>query len=225
MPATAPTAALLDVDGTLVDTTFHHAMAWWRACRDLDLHLPVWQLHRLIGMGSDQLLQEIADEQHDDLTKRWEVHFEAVRAEVRALPGAAGLVRSLHNRGLRVVYATSGREEDVEAMRAVVDADRWVHAVVSSSEVEASKPAPDIFELALERAGATAERAVVVGDTVWDAEAAAACGIACIGVRTGGVGDAALRAAGVVAVYDDAAAIADDLDASPFRALLDMPPR
>ena len=218
-------AALLDVDGTLVDTTFHHAVAWWRACRDAGIELPVWRLHRLIGKGSDQLLESIlgpeeAEARHEELTSRWEQHWEVVRGEVRALPGAPQLVRALADGGLRVVCATSGREEDVDAMQDLIGAGASVHAVVNASEVVQSKPAPDIFRLALERAGSAASHAVVVGDTVWDAEAAAACGVPSIGVRSGGVSDAELRGAGVLAVYDDAADLLANLAASPLGPLL-----
>jgi HAD superfamily hydrolase (TIGR01509 family) len=216
----SPAAALLDVDGTLVDTTFHHALAWWRACQEEGVAVDLWRLHRLIGMGSDQLLDAIGCEGRDDLADGWQRHFDGMKAELRPLPGAADLVRTLHERGVRVVYATSGRAEDVEDLRALIGADEWVHATVNSSEVDASKPAPDIFRLALERAGAEPGDAVVVGDTVWDAEAAGACGVACIGVRSGGIADADLRSAGASAVYDDVADLVGSLDGSPLAAIL-----
>ena len=220
MPTTPHRAALLDVDGTLVDSTFHHAMAWWKACHDGGLEIPVWRLHRLIGMGSDQLLQAIDADGRDDLTDGWETHFDSMKAEVRALPGAPELVHALADRGLRVIYATSGREEDVEVLREVIGADEWLHGVVNSSEVEESKPAPDIFSLALERAESAPSSAVVVGDTVWDAAAAGACGIPCIGVRSGGVSAEELLAAGAAAVYDDAADLVAHLGESPFAPML-----
>ncbi len=219
MPKSPVGAALLDVDGTLVDTTFHHALAWWRACIDCGVPTPLWRLHRLIGMGSDQLLQEIADRDHEELTERWEAHFQDLKPEVRALPGAAELVERLDDLGFAVVYATSGRKDDVDHLREVIGADEWVHAVVSSNEVDASKPEPDIFRLALERAGVAAASAVVVGDTVWDAKAADAVGITCIGVRSGGISEAELMEAGAAQVYDDALDLADNLDRSPFAAL------
>ncbi len=220
MQTTNPPAALLDVDGTLVDTTFHHALAWWKACRDGGLEIPAWRLHRLIGMGSDQLLQAIEADGRDDLTERWQAHFDEMKPEVRALPGAPELIRTLADRGLRVVYATSGREEDVESLRQVIGADQWVHSTVNASEVEESKPAPDIFRLALERAETSPARAVVVGDTVWDAKAANACGITCIGVRSGGVSADELREAGAAEVYDDAADLLEHLDTSAITTIL-----
>lgn len=219
MPTQTQGAALLDVDGTLVDTTFHHALAWWRACIDCGVPTPLWRLHRLIGMGSDQLLEELVGEAREDLTRRWEAHFDELKPEIRALPGAAELVERLHGLGLAVVYATSGRAEDVGLLREIIGADEWVHAAVNSSEIESSKPEADIFELALERAGTAPDRAVVVGDTVWDAKAAKASGVTCIGVRTGGIGEAELLAAGAVQVYDDALDLARHLDDSPFSDL------
>ena len=219
MPRSAA-AALLDVDGTLVDTTFHHALAWWRACQEEGVTVDMWRLHRLIGMGSDQLLEAIGCAGREDLADGWQRHFDGMKDELRPLPGAAELVQTLAERGVTVVYATSGREEDVEDLRKLIGADEWVHATVNSSEVEASKPAPDIFTLALERADAEPAGAVVVGDTVWDAKAAGACGVACIGVRSGGIGDAELLGAGALAVYDDAADLAGSLDDSPVAEIL-----
>ena len=213
-------AALLDVDGTLVDTTFHHALAWWRACQDAGAPVDLWRLHRLIGMGSDQLLEAIGHAGRDDLADRWQEHFDGMKRELRPLPGAAALVQALRERGVLVVYATSGRAEDVDDLRELIGADEWVHATVNSSEVEASKPAPDIFSLALERAGAQPGDAVVVGDTVWDAKAAQACGVACIGVRSGGIAEAELLEAGAVAVSDDDGDLTARLDESAFAPLL-----
>ena len=219
MPARHP-AALLDVDGTLVDTTFHHALAWWRACEEEGVAVDMWRLHRLIGMGSDQLLEAIGCAGREDLADGWQRHFDGMKDELRPLPGAAELVRTLHERGVNVVYATSGRAEDVEDLRRLIGADEWVRATVNSSEVDASKPAPDIFTLALERAEAEPADAFVVGDTVWDAKAAGACGVACIGVRSGGIADAELLDAGALAVYDDAADLARSLDDSPVAEIL-----
>jgi beta-phosphoglucomutase-like phosphatase (HAD superfamily) len=107
MPARSP-AALLDVDGTLVDTTFHHALAWWRACQEEGVTVDMWRLHRLIGMGSDQLLEAIGCAGREDLADGWQRHFDGMKDELRPLPGAAELVRTLHERGVSVVYATSG---------------------------------------------------------------------------------------------------------------------
>ena len=215
-----PRAVLLDVDGTLVDSNYFHALAWSRAFRRADRTTPMASFHRLIGMGADQFLTELVGEHDKDLESYWQEEFAKLRGEIQPTPGAKDLVRALHDRQAKVLYATSGQPQDVEVMREIIGADEWVDAVVNSSEVDASKPAPDIFELALERAGTTAEHAIVVGDTVWDVKAATACGLRCVGVTTGGIGARDLTAAGAVAVYDSPADLLDRLDGSPVGELL-----
>lgn len=214
------TAVLLDVDGTLVDTNYGHTVAWWRALRDADVVTPMWRLHRLIGMGADQLIEAVVGEERPELEESWSSHFQPFKAEAVALPGARDLVRELSERGATVLLATSGKSDDVEHLRKVIDADEWIDDAVNSGEVDASKPAPDIFALALDRAGVDAGRAVVVGDTVWDVKAADACGLRCIGVLTGGISRAELADAGAVEVYEDAAELARRLDDSVIGALL-----
>ena len=211
---------LFDVDGTLVDTNYFHTLAWYRAFADVGETVPMWRLHGLIGMGSDQLQEEILGEEREELKEGWTKHFEQLMGEVTALPGAADLVRAVKERGATVIYATSGEAELVEELRQVVGADEWVDGVVNSSEVENSKPAPDIFGLALERGGLRPERTVVLGDSVWDVKAAEALGLSCVCVLTGGFSRAELEKAGAAAVYDDCAAVLADLDSSPFGALL-----
>jgi HAD superfamily hydrolase (TIGR01549 family) len=171
-------------------------------------------------MGADQMLQRMVDEGHEELEKSWQGEFEAMRDEIIATPGARDLVRTLKERGAVTVYATSGQPQDVEALRAVIGADDWIDLTVSSDEVEASKPAPDIFELALERASVQPEDAFVVGDTVWDIEAAHACGLPCIAVTTGGISEDELRSAGAAAVYTSPRELLEGLDQSPIAELL-----
>lgn len=215
------TVALLDVDGTLVDSTYGHAIAWWRAMTGAGIEVSIARLHRLIGMGADQLIDEIVGGDRPDLEERWSKEFAPFRAEARALPGAKDLVRALHERGVRVVLATSGQPQDVEQFRSVIGADEWIDEVVSSDEVDQSKPAPDLFELAMRRAGATPERSIAIGDTVWDVRAATAAGVSCIAVLTGGIAGCELLDAGAAAVYDDAADLSEHLDDSPLQHLLD----
>jgi HAD superfamily hydrolase (TIGR01549 family) len=214
------TAVLLDIDGTLVDSNYFHAVAWFRAFRRNGHDVLVSDLHRLVGMGADQLIERVVGEGDESLEQAWQEEFAELRDEIIATPGARDLVRALKERGLTTVYATSGQPQDVEALRSVIGADEWIDEAVSSEEVEASKPAPDIFRLALERAGVGAEDAVVVGDTVWDVEAASACGVACVAVTTGGISEPELRAAGAAAVYASPEALLADLDASPIGRLL-----
>src|SRR3954469_8372182 len=208
-------AVLLDVDGTLVDTNYLHVLAWFRAFLDAGESVPMWRIHRLVGMGADKLLEElVGGERPDRLECGWSKHYKEAKQLVTPLPGARDLVHALHERGLRVALATSGQQDDVDHIRKVLHADQWIDVVVNSSEVDESKPAPDIFSLARKRLGAPASETVVVGDTVWDVQAAAACGVPCIGVRTGGIAEQELREAGARAVYVDAAELCERLDDS-----------
>jgi HAD superfamily hydrolase (TIGR01509 family) len=212
-------AVLLDVDGTLVDTNYFHTVAWFRAFREAGEEVPMWRIHRLVGMGADKLLADLAGGERPDLEAGWSRHFETFKREIVAFAGARDLIRVLHERDFAVALATSGQEDDVAHVRKVLDAEDWIDVVVNSSEVEASKPAPDIFELALERLGVAASEALVVGDTVWDALAADACGLRCVGVHTGGISGVELRTAGATATYRDVEELLERLDESPIAAL------
>jgi HAD superfamily hydrolase (TIGR01509 family) len=205
-------AALVDVDGTLVDSNYQHAMAWWRAFHDAGVPVPIARLHKLIGMGSDQLLEQILGRDDRELEEASGQRFRELRDEVTVLPGAGRLLRELAERGFTVVLATSGRADDVKHMRSLLGADEWIAAEVNSSEIETSKPAPDIFALALERSGADAASAVVIGDTGWDIEAAARCGLPCIAVTTGGWSRLDLEERGAREVYEDAEELAAQID-------------
>jgi HAD superfamily hydrolase (TIGR01509 family) len=213
-------AVLLDVDGTLVDSNYFHTVAWWRALSGAGHVVPMARIHRLIGRGADTLLEELLGEYDESLEDAWQAEFAEVRDDIPATPGAADLVRTVKERGATVVLATSGKPDDVEVLRRTLGADRWIDAAVNSSEVDASKPAPDIFARALEVAGASPDDAVVVGDTVWDVTAAAACGLPCVTVTCGGISRAELEEAGAAAVHADPADLVADLDASPLGRLL-----
>jgi len=213
------TAVVFDLDGTLVDTTYLHALAWWRASVDGGLDIAFWRFHRAIGMGSDQLTEDLFGGDRPDLEAGRAEQFRRLHDEVRLLPGARELVTAVADLGHRVVIGTSGVAEDIERSLGLLDLDDRLHAVVSAAEVETSKPAPDIFELALERAEVAPGHAVVVGDTVWDAEAAARGAIASIGLLTGGHATNDLFTAGAAAVYDDPADLLARLATSPIGSL------
>jgi HAD superfamily hydrolase (TIGR01509 family) len=212
-------AALLDVDGTLVDSNYVHTLAWFRSFKTSGHVVPMARIHRLVGMGADQLLEELLGRHDPAVENGWQEEFARLRDEIPALPGAAELARALHERGVTVVLATSGKPDDVEVLRKAIGADRWVDGVVNSSEVESSKPAPDIFSKALDVAGAEPADAVVVGDTVWDVRAAAACGLPCVAVTCGGISRSELDEAGAVAVYRDPEELVAELDRSPLARL------
>lgn len=210
-------AVIFDVDGTLVDTNYLHALAWRRVFLEHgEAGISTASIHRLVGMGSDELLETLFGRPRPELKPERARHFDALKPEIRAFPRAADLLRALDERGLRVVLATSAEKSDLEALLEAIDAYDAIDSVTSAGEVEAAKPAPDLFCVALEEAGTAPETTVVVGDTVWDVKAAARAGLRCVGMTSGGIGGGELREAGAVAVYDDPADLLDGLDDSPL---------
>lgn len=213
---------ILDVDGTLADSTYHHALAWARAFARVDLHPPVWRIHRTIGMGGDKLVAAVAGEdvesEHGDLLRdAWEEEYDLLLPEVVLLPGARELVLALADRGLTVTLASSGKERFTQHVLEQLDLpEDTLAARTSSDEVEQSKPAPDLLARALEQSGGRS--ALVVGDTTYDVDAAARLGAPCVAVRTGGFGDQELLAAGAVEVVDTPA----DLVAADWDRLLTL---
>ncbi|MEU4558084.1 HAD family hydrolase [Actinoplanes sp. NPDC023936] len=215
---------LFDVDGTLIDTTYLHAVSWWEALRQHDRDVPMALIHRGIGMGSDKLLDhllgEVRDTSDDErMTTAHDVLYGAWWERLRPLPGAADLVRAVAARDLAVVLASSAREPELKQLRRVLDADDVIAAATSSADAEESKPAPDILRAALEQSDVDPERAVYVGDSVWDVQAAGKLGMPCIGLVCGGTSAAELRDAGAVATYQDPADLLRDLDTSPIAKI------
>jgi HAD superfamily hydrolase (TIGR01509 family) len=219
---TDPAIAVLDIDGTLIDSNYHHALAWYRALRSVGETYPVWQLHRLIGMGGDQLVEAVGGE---DLESRvgdraWERQgreVDALLEEMAPLPGARDLLVAVKERGHRLVLASSAQQRHVEAFLDKLDARDLADGWTSSADVEASKPAPDLLQVALKELGAPPDASsVVVGDSVWDIEAAKRAGMPAIAVRSGGFGDDELRQAGAIALYDTPADLTKALDDTPL---------
>jgi HAD superfamily hydrolase (TIGR01549 family) len=199
-------AVLFDVDGTLVDSTYHHAVAWHRAFAEVTDVPPLWRIHRTIGMGGDRLVAEVADdeteERHgDELRERWREEYLALRAEVRPLPGATDLVRRLADDGFIVALASSGDPQFAQEAVDLLDIGSSIAALVTSEDVDDSKPEPDLVEETLGRLDGV-ESALFVGDTVYDVEAAARAGLGCIALRSGGFGRAELLDAGALRVED-----------------------
>ena len=211
--------AIFDVDGTLVDTNYHHALAWFRALRRYDVTRPMWRIHRGIGMGGDLFVSAVAgrevEEAHGDgLRQAWAEEFDRLISEVRPFEGAHELLAEVKDRGFRLVLASSGKSEHVEAFLDLIDGKSLADAWTTSDEVEASKPEPDIVAAAMAKVeGASA---VMVGDSVYDAQAAAKLSIPTLGVRTGGFSVGELQEAGVLLVFDSLVAFRYALDGTPL---------
>jgi HAD superfamily hydrolase (TIGR01509 family) len=203
---------VLDVDGTLMDTNYLHTEAWARAFEEIGHRAPRAEIHRQIGKGSDKLIPEfVEDEQKGE--KADELHGELyleMQDHGHPLPGAKELIANLAERDYEVWFVTSAKDEELEHHLEELETEGKIAGVVNSSDVENSKPAPDIFELALEKAGATPDETVAVGDAVWDIEAADRAGIRTVAVLTGGAfSEEELKEAGAVEVYEDCAALLD----------------
>ncbi|MGV9238450.1 HAD family hydrolase [Streptomyces nigra] len=214
--------AVLDVDGTLIDSNYHHALAWYRALRSVGETWPVWRLHRLIGMGGDQLVTALGGEDlerrvGDRVREQQGKEVDGLIEEMAPLPGARDLLLSIKERGHRLVLASSGKKRHVDAFLDMLDARDIADDWTSSADVEASKPAPDLLHVALQKLGAPPDApSVMIGDSVWDVEAAKRAGMPAFVVRSGGFGDDELRNAGAAALYDTPADLAKALDDTPL---------
>jgi phosphoglycolate phosphatase len=216
---TRPDTVVLDLDGTLVDSVYVHALAWKQAFCEVGLDVPTYRLHRAVGMGGDRLVEAVAgmvaEEAVGDVVRaRHDEQFKQRQLDVHPLDGAAELLVACREAGLRMVVASSSKPDNTESLLELVEGAHSLHEVVSGGGAP-SKPAPDLVEIALDRAGS--RHAFLVGDAVWDVESAARAGIPCVGVLTGGYSEAELRNAGAVAVHETprgvAEALAEVLDA------------
>jgi HAD superfamily hydrolase (TIGR01509 family) len=213
--------AVLDIDGTLVDTNYHHAIAWYRAFRQSGVVLPIWRIHRHIGMGGDQLVgaltsDEFEREHGDEVRAAEKTLYMELIDEVRPMEGSRELIEDLKRRGHTVVLASSAKEDEVEKYLDLLDARELADGWTTSADVEETKPQPDLVNAALECSGGSAEEAVMVGDTPWDVQAAENAGVKTITVRTGGFGDDELREAGAIEVYESVAELCAKLDQTPL---------
>jgi HAD superfamily hydrolase (TIGR01549 family) len=211
---------LFDIDGTLVDTNYHHAVAWFRAFRRFDVTVPVWRIHRAIGMGGDRLVAAVAgddveDRRGDDVREAWKQEFDPMLPEVRLFEGARDALAAAKDRGWRVVLASSGAKQHIEHYVDLLEfdalgGDRWV----SGDDASGTKPDPELLEVALD--GFDDGQAVMIGDSVWDCEAAARIGLPCVALRTGGTGAGELRSAGAAQVHETLPALREAYDGLPF---------
>jgi HAD superfamily hydrolase (TIGR01509 family) len=219
--AGTPPAAILDIDGTLVDTNYHHALAWYRAFRAHDLVLPLWRIHRHMGMGGDQLVAAVAgedaeEELGDAIRAAENERYMELIGEVAPLEGARQLLEDLHASGHPVVLASSAKAEEVDHYLDLLDARELADGWTTSADVRATKPQPDLVVAALEKAGT--RTGVLVGDSVWDCRAAERAGIPTIGVLTGGFSEEELREAGAACVFRTVADLRASLAGTPLLA-------
>jgi HAD superfamily hydrolase (TIGR01509 family) len=212
-------AAILDIDGTLVDSNYFHAVAWGRAMRGHGHTVPMWRIHRAIGMGSDQLVRallgdEVEERDGDDIrAAEGDAYFELID-EVAPLDGARELMQDLKQAGHRLVLASSAKPAEVEHYLDLLDARELADAWTTSGDVERTKPAPDLVQTAIERIGGGP--AVMIGDSVWDCEAAGNAGVDTIAVLTGGFSDAELLRAGATIVFGSIAQLRERLSWTPL---------
>jgi HAD superfamily hydrolase (TIGR01549 family) len=216
-----PPAAILDVDGTLVDTNYHHAIAWYRAFRQNEVLLPIWRIHRHIGMGGDQLVEALGGEQlenqkGDDIRAAESVLYAELMSEVEPLEGARELIEDLKQGGHAVVLASSAKQHEVDHYLDLLGARELADDWTTSGDVEATKPEPDLVMAAVEKAGGG--EAVMVGDSVWDCEAAKRAGLDTIAVLTGGFSEQELRDSGALVVYSSIKELRESLDETPLAA-------
>jgi HAD superfamily hydrolase (TIGR01509 family) len=213
-------AALVDVDGTLVDTNYHHVVAWYRAFRQHGQIVPAWKIHRHVGMGGDHLVEtlcgrQVEDELGDDIRAAEGALYLTFIEEVEPVEGARDLLVDLKDRGHPVVLSSSAKAKEVDHYLDLLDARDIVDGWTTSADVEATKPKPDLIQAALEKSGA--DEAVMIGDSTWDVEAAKNAGVKTIALLTGGFSEQELREFGAVAVFESIADFRKKLDDTPLR--------
>lgn len=219
--AKAERAAVFDVDGTLVDTNHVHVVTWWEAFRQAGHDVPMHAVHRAVGLASTDLVAHLLGEDRDrdqdaGISAAHKALYGQYFGRLTALPGAGALLRRLHRDGWAVVLASSAGGAELSALRRAIDADDAITATAGADDVDAGKPAPEPVEHALDLAGVPAERAVFVGDTVWDMRAGSRAGVRCVGVLCGGIPRTDLEGSGADAIYADPAHLLSSLRDSPL---------
>jgi HAD superfamily hydrolase (TIGR01509 family) len=214
-----PPVAILDIDGTLVDTNYQHTVAWYRAFRQHGITLPLWKIHTHIGMGGDQLVasltsETVDEEMGDDIRSAEKALYMALIEEVEPVEEAREFIADLKKRGHTVVLASSAKADEVEHYLDLLDARSLADDWTTSADVESTKPQPDLVNAALKKAGGGA--AVMVGDTPWDIEAARGADVPTIAVITGGFSRAELEEAGAAAVFESVAELRGSLEDTPL---------
>jgi HAD superfamily hydrolase (TIGR01549 family) len=205
MSGCARGAVLFDLDGTLVDSNYQHALAWYLAFREIGVVLPIWRIHRHIGMGGDQMVPALigearAEQLGDQLRAAEKQQFERLLDQISPLEGAHELLVALNAWGHELVLASSSPEQYLDRYLDLLDAHDLIDAATTSEDVEATKPEPDLIEVAKQKAHSPA--LAMVGDSPWDIQAAARAGLPCIALLTGGYSQRELVDAGAEAVFE-----------------------
>jgi HAD superfamily hydrolase (TIGR01509 family) len=208
--------AILDIDGTLVDTNYQHAIAWYRAFRQHGIVLPVWRIHRHIGMGGDQLIAALTDDrteqdQGDEIRATESEVYKELIDEVETMEASRELIEELKRHGHTVILASSAKDWEVDHYLDLLDARELADGWTTSADVQATKPQPDLVNAALERAGEDDRDAVMVGDTPWDVRAAGNAGVPTLAVLTGGFAIDELKESGAEAVFESVAELCSQL--------------
>ncbi|PNI07624.1 HAD family hydrolase [Arthrobacter sp. AFG7.2] len=219
---------LFDVDGTLIDSSYIHTIAWWGAFRQHGYDIPMASIHHYVGMGGDRLVDNLLPEARDrsqdpEVMASHGALYASHWPALRAFEGVKDLLAQCHAGGLAIALASSARKKDLEVMKAILDADAFIDGATSANDAKESKPSPDILVAALDTIGVDAADAVFIGDAVWDMKAAAALGIPAIAVTCGGVSAAELRTAGAVEVYEGPLDLLQNLTSSAVGRLIARP--
>ena len=220
MTRTQRAGVLFDVDGTLMDTNYLHTLAWSRALEDAGEWAPMHAIHRLVGMGGDQLVGELLGHENAVVTEARVRRYRQVIGLARPFPGAVGLVTEVHDRGLAAVLATSSPEDELAVLLQRLDIEASLDGKITADDVQQSKPSPEVFTTAMEETGLDPARTVAVGDSVWDVQAARSAGIACIAVESGGFSRHELSEAGALQVYRDVEELHGQFGTSPLALLV-----
>lgn len=216
---TSDKAAILDIDGTLVDTNYQHAIAWYRALREFGAIVPLWRIHRGIGMGGDQLVEHLTDAEFekskgDDVREAEKGLYKELIGEVEPMEGATDLVKELKNRGVTVILASSAKDDEVDHYLDLLGIRDVVDGWTTSADVEATKPEPDLVHAAVEKAGSVPS--IMVGDSTWDCKAAKRAELRTIAVLTGGFSEEELKDAGASVVFESVKELTNRLDETPL---------
>jgi HAD superfamily hydrolase (TIGR01509 family) len=211
---------LFDVDGTLFDTNYLHTLAWSRAFADAGEWVPMNAIHRLVGMGGDRLVEELLGHASPEAVAARPGRYKELVDEARPFPGAADLLRHANEQGLAIVIATSAPANELNTLLDKLAVSDVIAATTTDDDIDEPKPAPEVFEKAMVAGSIDPQRALAIGDSVWDIKGARSAGVGCVAVESGGYSEHELAEAGALHVYRDVQEILDQFYTSPLAALL-----